>query len=137
MRRSIFIFLLLGLSSAIFSFSLSEGEHLRIQKQAYGSNCGLAGTDPILRNEMNLIIAAEDTVTLNKWLTHSELVRRAYAVEAFWNLQIQGMTINESQIELIRKIKKSKKNIWTCSGCMFMEQSLESALKEIWLKSER
>lgn len=108
------------------------GGTLRIKDETrryvYGNRCGFTGEKTPYRIKLNQIVKARDYVELNKWLVSSRPELQAYAVEGLYLLKESGLKLSEKQMSLIRALKKDFSQINVCSGCIFSNDWLVSAL---------
>lgn len=98
------------------------------QKDVYGSGCGFVGEDPKLRIEIENYLKVNNLKMINKWLDSDNLSKKVYAVEALIRLNNEGLLLSDYQKKQIIIIKNIRNKIWTCSGCIYSEQSVKDAL---------
>jgi hypothetical protein len=99
-------------------------------KGVYGAACGIVGTDPNLRTSLESMVENQWTEVMEEWLDASSWVKRAYAVEGFYRLREKGVLLSATQLDKIATIKTSDVLISTCSGCMYIDMSVEMALEK-------
>ncbi len=115
------------------NFSFTNGI-IRIKDEArryvYGNRCGFTGVETPYRTKLNQIVQARDHVKLNEWLVSSYPELQAYAVEGLYLLKKKGLELSEKQLSLTQALKKDLSQINVCSGCIFSNDWLQSALQD-------
>ena len=99
----------------------------------YGNYCGIAGTPPILRKDIEIFIKNEDIKSIDNWLDSPSIVHQVYAAEALIRLDNQMIPITEKQREKIYEIKSLETIISACSGCVRGDTSVKEALSDFEL----
>lgn len=100
----------------------------------YGSYCGIAGTPPVLRKDIEVFIKNEDITAIDNWLNSPSLVHRVYAAEALIRLDNQFIPISEEQKDKIKKTKSLETIITSCSGCIRGDITVQEALSDFELR---
>ncbi len=90
----------------------------------YGSGCGFVGVDPPLRKKLSILVAANNTKELTKWLQSPLTEKQLYGVEGFMELQKRGNKSTELQKKLIDFIKNKKGEAKTCNGCIYSNKEI-------------
>ena len=70
----------------------------------------------------------------NLWLNSNSKEIRVYGAEALIRLQDIGVVLSEQQIIKIKKLKRSRRKIKTCSGCLVDRTRIKDALSGFNLK---
>lgn len=116
---------LIALPALILSHTLSA-QHTSGPR--YGKGCGIAGIDPDLRYAVESLITYQDTATIQEWLHDTDPVVQAYAVESLIRLQRKGMELSDAASARIATLRRSKRLVTVCSGCMHWEMPLNDAV---------
>ena len=124
----------------LISFSLACLHHGSIAQFAdeprYGQGCGIAGVDPDQRYAIETLIHYKDTAGIFGWLHDKEPVLQAYALEALIRLQLDGLSVPESESHRMDTLRRSKRLVHVCSGCSHWEMPLAEAVKMFVGKQE-
>lgn len=113
------------LPALMLSYAL-HAQHASVPR--YGKACGIAGIDPDLRYAIETLINYKDTATIHEWLHDTDPVVQAYAVEALIRLQRNGLGFFEAVAARVATLKRSKRLITVCSGCLHWEMPLNDAV---------
>lgn len=96
----------------------------------YGTHCGIAGTPPILRQDIEKMIIQKDISGIERWLGSPSLSHQVYAVEALIRLHHQGVSLRNDLIETILSVKQLQTLIPTCGGCIYDNIPVAEALAD-------
>lgn len=100
----------------------------------YGNYCGIAGTPPVLRKDIETYIKNKDIKSIDNWLDSPSVVHRVYAAEALIRLENQMVPITENQRKQIYEIKALETVISACSGCVRGDTTVKEALADFDLR---
>lgn len=98
--------------------------------ETYGQYCGIAGSQPTLRLDMEQMLSAKNIAALENWLASPVPVKQAYAVEGFHKLKQQGYALSEQQMQQINLVKNKQGKMNSCAGCFLKSVAISEATQE-------
>jgi len=125
---------LFGIMSSHAQLKLEDLSANFTKGYTYGTYCGIAGTPPVLRKDIEAYIKNEDIESIDNWLNSPSIVHNVYAAEALIRLHNMSISISKVQKDKIRKIKSKNTVITSCSGCMRGDITVEEALADFELE---
>lgn len=116
----------------IYQLELNEKD-LFMTDFIFGSNCGIAGTSPEGRAQMDEWVQSNNKTEILKWLKSANAEKQVYAVEGLNQLKNAGTTLTEDEIMMINCVCDKNGTIYVCSGCIHSKQDIRSATKHLKL----
>lgn len=99
-----------------YNLDLDEKE-LFVTDFVYGDACGLVGTPPTGREQINKWILAKDKTELLKWLKSTNTEKQIYAVDGLLQLKLKGLKLTSEEIKVIKFVINKRGTMNICSGC--------------------
>ena len=97
----------------------------------YGSHCGIAGVNPEYMEELNLLLQEDNVDMIRQWLKSANAEKQLYAIKGYRILGNQGYTLTDEEKRIISIVEQKKGTVSTCSGCMFMDETIQNVVSEI------
>jgi hypothetical protein len=108
-----------------------DWKELFVNRNIYGKWCGVAGSPPAMRKELDTLLADKNQEVLTNWLKSPNVEKQVYAIDGFYQLKQNGYKQTGEQQKLIDVIKKKKGQINTCSGCFYESSWIDSTVTSI------
>ncbi|HTE34226.1 MAG TPA: hypothetical protein VK666_27795 [Chryseolinea sp.] len=97
----------------------------------YGSHCGITGTNPEYRERLNLLLQDGGIDVIRHWLKSANAEKQLYALMGYRILKNQGYTLTEDEKRIISVVEQKKGTVYTCSGCIYMDEPFEGIVSQI------
>lgn len=129
-----------SLSSFASAVDIDSNFLLKIQsaldtEDVYGSHCGIAGINPVLREQVELWIESKRFYELSLWLYSDSKAKQAYAAEGIIRGHNEGLILlSKTEREKIIELKESDVIVNHCSGCFRLGIEMREALKKFEFK---
>jgi hypothetical protein len=98
----------------------------------FGKRCNEGGEKPKYRKTLDSLILSTDTTALKTWLNSPSLEKQLYALDGLYELkETKGFEFNKQILKAINQIEKKKGIVNTCSGCMYLSDSIGDVLERV------
>ena len=97
----------------------------------YGSRCGIIGTNPKTRTELEDYVLSKNVAALFSLLTSPNYEKKLYAYEGYRALAQGGYKTTNNEKTLLDDLKTFKGWVKTCNGCIFSDENFKSILNRI------
>lgn len=98
----------------------------------YGSHCGMVGTDPIQRHQIDNWILNKNKMEILNWLKSTNLEKQIYAIDGLTELRKEGIELTDNELSIMKFVINKKGTIFTCSGGITAQKNI----KEVTSKYE-
>ncbi|MCD9854573.1 hypothetical protein LUD75_07635 [Epilithonimonas sp. JDS] len=115
---------------SIYQLDLNEND-LFITDFVYGSQCGIAGTSPEGRAQMDEWVKSNNKTEIIKWLKSANAEKQVYAVEGLQQLKTADSKLTEDEIRMINIVCDKNGTIYVCSGCIHSNRDIRSVTRHI------
>lgn len=99
----------------------------------FGSNCGIAGTSPEGRAQMDEWVQSNNKTQILKWLKSANAEKQVYAVEGLNQLKNAGTILTNDEIMMINYVCDKNGTIYVCSGCIHSREDIRRATRNLKL----
>ncbi|MCB1167903.1 MAG: hypothetical protein KDK33_17230 [Leptospiraceae bacterium] len=104
----------------------------------YGFGCGYTGADqPEKSIAIEELIRSRDASSLSMVLRSISPTSRLYAAYGLFRLEMQGLSINSADRDLISRMATNDLLIFECGGCMYTYEPMNTLLKAAYLRAYR
>jgi len=112
-----------------YGANLNEKELFR-EDIVYGGACGIVGTPPKKKTEIDYIVKNRNRTDLFKWLQSTNTETQIYAINGYYQLKELGIKLTAQELRIIKIVMNKKGSILSCGGCMYSNEEISSAVKE-------
>jgi hypothetical protein len=102
----------------------------------YGSGCSVSGAPPKQWTTMTKAVQQKDTTLLEDWLYSLHPEYEAYGATGIFFLRKLDFELNKKLIDKAEKIRKLKRPLLICAGCMYYTSKNYLTLDDATLLSE-
>lgn len=95
----------------------------------YGRSCGFGGGDPAGKKTTGKLVENKQKAELVKWLQSANTEKQAYAVDGLHQLKRAEVKLTKNEIKMIEYVRNKKGNMRVCSGCIYFDKEIDTALK--------
>ncbi len=108
-----------------YKANLNESE-LFVTDFVYGDGCGIAGTPPAGKKEIDKWVREDNKLEMKKWLTATNTEKQIYAIDGLLQLKAKGILLSKEEIEIMKYVSQKGGNIHVCDGCIYSQDSIEN-----------
>ena len=113
----------------LYQLDLNEKE-LFVTDFVYGPHCGLVGTNPKGRQQIDEWVKAKNKTEILKWLKSPNTEKQVYAVDGLYQLKKAGVSLTKDEVKIINFVCNKNGTMYVCSGCIHSRQDIRSVTKE-------
>ena len=96
----------------------------------YGESCGLVGTPPKKKTEIDYIVKNRNRTDLLKWLQSTNTETQIYAIDGYYQLKELGIILTAQELRIIKIVMLKKGNMLSCGGCIYSTEEIRRIVKD-------